>query len=280
MTDRTSTEVAAPTGQREISLSPLTVLPCSPLEQIEAAVRAGFRTIGLRLVPVMDSDIAVLEDPSLMRAISDRITATGLAVLDVEVVRVGPGTDVAGLEPLLEFAGTLGARWLAVTSERRDEYRAEDENLIIQKLDALATAAERHGVGVMIEFMAFRGIATLGDAARVVTAVARPNVRICLDVLHLFRSGGSVDALRALDPKLIACAQLNDAPRTPPADLAREARFDRLLPGHGELPLRQLIASLPQDLPLAIEVPSAEQNGVSPADRALAAYNATLPLLH
>jgi sugar phosphate isomerase/epimerase len=269
-----------PAAQREISLSPLTVLPCTPLEQIEAAVEAGFRTVGLRLVPVMDSDIAVLEDPSLMRAISDRITATGLAVLDVEVTRIGPGTDVADLEPLLEFAGSLGARWLAVTSERRGEYRAEDENLIIKKLEALATAAERHGVGVMLEFMAFRGIATLGDAVRVVTAVARPNVRICLDVLHLFRSGGSVDALRALDPELIACAQLNDAPLTAPADLAREARFDRLLPGHGELPLRELVASLPQNMPLAIEVPSAAQSGVSPADRALAAYKSALALLH
>ena len=241
---------------REVSLSPLTVLPSGPLEQIDAAVAAGFQTVGLRLLPVMTTDVAIMEDPALMRAIAQRIGETGLSVLDVEVVRVNPRLDVSGVLPVLEFGAELRARWLAVTADRLDDYRPEEEPALTRKLTELADAASIRGMGVMLEFMVFRGVATLEDAVRIVSAVDRPNMRICLDVLHLFRSGGGVESLREVDPSLLACIQLNDAPAIPPDDVQREARYDRLLPGRGQLPLRELLDTLPTDIPLAIEVPS------------------------
>jgi len=241
---------------REISLSPLTVLPCGPLEQIDAAVAAGFQTVGLRLLPVMTTDVAIMEDPALMRAIAERISQTGLSVLDVEVVRVNPRLDVSEVLPVLDFAAELGARWLAVTADRSVDYRSADEPALVRKLAELADAANERGLGVMLEFMVFRGVATLEDAVRVVTAVDRPNMRICLDVLHLFRSGGDLQLLRRLDPSLLACVQLNDAPASAPDDVQREARYDRLLPGRGEFPLRDLLDALPAEIPLAIEVPA------------------------
>jgi len=232
------------------------VLPCGPLEQIDAAVAAGFQTVGLRLLPVMTTDVAIMEDPALMRAIAERIGQTGLSVLDVEVVRVNPSLDVSGVLPVLDFASELGARWLAVTADRSDDYRPAEEPALVRKLAETADAAAERGLGVMLEFMVFRGVATLEDAVRIVSAVDRPNMRICLDVLHLFRSGGGVDSLRKLDSSLLACVQLNDAPIAPPDDVQREARYDRLLPGRGELPLRELLDALPAEIPLAIEVPA------------------------
>src|SRR5690348_8931227 len=71
-----------------LSLSPLTVLPCSPVEQIEAAARAGFHAVGPRVAPAMPTDIEVVSDGSLQRQIRRRIRTTGLQVLDIEVVRL------------------------------------------------------------------------------------------------------------------------------------------------------------------------------------------------
>src|SRR3954452_9568468 len=109
-----------------LSLSPLTVLPCSPVEQIEAAAHAGFDAVGLRVVPAMPTDIDVMTDASLQRQIRGRIRTTGLQVLDIEVVRLRPDLDTAALEPVLEFAGSLGATWLATTSGTQDEHAAGD----------------------------------------------------------------------------------------------------------------------------------------------------------
>ena len=73
-----------------LSLAPLTVLPASPLEQIDAAQAAGFDAVGLRLQPVMPTDIDIMGNADLRRDIERRLAATGLKVLDIEVFRVGP----------------------------------------------------------------------------------------------------------------------------------------------------------------------------------------------
>ncbi len=264
---------------REVSLSPLTVLPCTPLELIDAAAAAGFRTVGLRLLPTLPTDVAVLEDPLLMRDILRRLRETRLSVLDVEVVRVSPSLDVDTVLPVLDYAAELGARWLAVTAEPRHDYQAETEHLVVTKLREVADAAAQRGLGVMLEFMVFRGVATLDDAERVVTAVDRANMRICLDVLHLFRSGGNVESVRNLDPKLLACVQLNDAPLVPTDNVQREARYNRRLPGQGGLPLREVLAALPVDVPLAVEVPAEAAALLTPDQRAHAAMDSLRSVL-
>ncbi len=74
--------------------------------------------------------------------------------------------------------------------------------------------------------------------------------------MHFFRWGGTVADLDALDPKLIGYAHLCDTRHSPtaPTDM-EEAMFERLLPGEGELPLREWKAALPGDCPLSLEVP-------------------------
>jgi hypothetical protein len=48
-----------------------------------------------------------------------------------------------------------------------------------------------------------------------------------------------------------------------------EAMFERMVPGEGELPLRELLSALPKDIVIELEVPrrSLALAGVSPADR-------------
>lgn len=264
---------------RTLSLSPLTVLPCSPLEQVDAAVDAGFDAIGLRLFPVMATDIDVMSDMKIQRAIERRIAATKLQVLDIEVVRITPQMNVAAIAPALEFAGGLGARWLAVTSAAVYDYRPEEEPVVVRRLGELCEVASRYSMGVMLEFMAFRGIGTLEAAARVVAAVRHANLGITLDALHFYRSGGTARALACVDPPRLACVQLCDAPRTAPLNLPSEARYGRLYPGEGELPLKDLVSALPRDLPVSVEVPSRSRAHLSASERASESARWTRQLL-
>jgi len=264
-----------------LSLSPLTVLPCSPLELIDAAEAAEFDAVGLRLVPVLPTDVDVMADAVLRRAIERRLSATTLRVLDIEVIRIGPDTDIAALVPLLQYAGELGARNLAVTSLAGAEYEPVDEPRMVRKLAELGEAAARRGIQPMIEFMVFRGIATLDDAIRVIARAGHQNLGICVDALHLQRSGGTPESISRIPPQLISCVQLCDAPASAPApqDIPREARYDRLYPGEGALPLRELLAVVPPDIPLSVEVPCAAQSGLSVTERADKAARCTRELI-
>jgi sugar phosphate isomerase/epimerase len=196
------------------------------------------------------------------------LRGSGLEVFDVEVVRVTSGTVVADVLPALEFAGTLGARRLAVTSGTPAEHRAEDEADFLGRLEELCIAAEPYGVGIMLEFIPYRAISSLGEALEVVRKVGHPGLGVTLDALHFHRSGGEAGQIHLAEPELLACAQLCDAPAVAPADLPLEARYGRLFPGEGGLPLEEFVASLPTGLPVCVEVPARNHGGMSILDRA------------
>src|SRR5207249_1674731 len=108
---------------------------------------------------------------------------------------------------------------------------------------------------------------TLADAVRVVDRAGRPEGAVLVDALHLQRSGGTPADVAALAPQRLPYCQLCDAPAEPvwsggaqvlteaPADALAvaltEARTGRLMPGDGELPLRDLVDALPPDAALA-----------------------------
>ena len=255
---------------RMLSLCPLSVLPCSPLEQIDAAHVAGFDAIGLRLWPTLATDIDIMGDASLRRAIQQRLRNTGVRILEVDVVRIGPDTDVTAFEPVLEYAGTLGARSVSVTGRRREECQDGDEEPTLENLKKLCELASGFSITPMIEFMAYRGFGSLEEAVRAIELVDHPSLGVCVDVLHLVRSGGSAPSLRAVDPRLIGCIQLCDAPAASPepAQIPKEARFGRLYPGEGDLPLVELLTALPADTPVGIEAPSQLRSGLTVYERA------------
>jgi sugar phosphate isomerase/epimerase len=75
-------------------------------------------------------------------------------------------------------------------------------------------------------------------------------------------------------------AQLCDAPRERPSDLkeiTRQARSDRLFPGQGGLDLKGLLAALPNDIALSLEIPVAR--AMAPLERARRALKATEAIL-
>jgi sugar phosphate isomerase/epimerase len=251
-----------------LSLSPLTLLPCSPLEMIDVALDAGFDAIGIRLFPVLSTDIDVMADRALQKTILQRLSTIDLKVLDVDVVRISPNTDVSALEPALAYACDLGARYITLTATLRSEWKPDEEKDAVRKLRHLCEIAARYDVQPAIEFMVFRGIGTLEHALEIVRLVDHPNLRICLDALHFQRSGGTLEMLKTIDPSLFSCFQICDAPTDVPADVAKEARFGRLYPGEGGLPLPELLAILPADLPVAVEAPALSHAKRSLRDRA------------
>jgi sugar phosphate isomerase/epimerase len=123
---------------------------------------------------------------------------------------------------------------------------------------------------VVLEMCPVLTVSNLDTAMAAIEHVGRPNFRLLVDTMHLVRSGSGAADLAALDPALIGYVQLCDAPLEPSvSNYGEESLFERMVPGEGELPLRDILAVLPPDCVLGLEVPmrAAAEAGVSPRDR-------------
>lgn len=259
---------------RPLTLAPLGFLELDPPALLVAAGAAGFTSVGLRVAPAVPGGVHY-PLPAGSRALAEtlaRMEETGLSVLQVELVELARGTNVEAVRPLLETAAAIGASRVVATGD-------DEDAVVAERLGELAVLAAEHGLAVDLEFMRFRALGSLPQALGVVEASGQDNVAVVVDALHLARSGGTPADVGAADPGRLAVLQLSDAPALAPADLAVEAREDRLLPGEGALPLRELVAALPAHGMLAVEVPTRSGAALPPERRAQAGAAAVRTLL-
>jgi sugar phosphate isomerase/epimerase len=234
-------------------LAPLGFLDLPPPQLIALAAEAGFASVNLRTAPAVPGGAAfpMRAGDDLVRACRRRLADTGISVRTIEQVGLGRTTNVASLRHLLEAGAELGASRVLCSGDD------PDLSLLADRFAEVCRLAGQFGMAVDLEFMPFRALKTLTDAAAVVAASGAENGWVCLDALHLFRSGGSIASLSAVDPARLGPLQLCDAPREAPDanGLAEEARQRRLLPGRGELALAELVAAYPDGRPIDAEIP-------------------------
>ncbi len=270
-------EPAGPTangnGRRRLSLSAGTVVDASPEGALRAAAAAAFDGFGIRWNPALTPAAGL---PALRR----RIEASGVSLVDLEVVRLGPAVPLSDHRPWVDTAIELGAQFLLVVSHHADPGRTRDE------LAALARWCAADDVSVALEFMRFTAVPTFRAASAAVRAVDAPNLSVLVDALHLIRGGETAADLHVPDAGPIGYIQLCDAPLALPpgaADdlevLAHEARHCRLFPGDGELPLADLVRATPMNRTCAVEVQSDRWREVDVMERAQQAMDSARRLL-
>ncbi len=258
-------------SSRVLALAHLTVIELGPEELVDAAAEAGFDGVTLRLVARTPGEAAapLVNDARRRAAVIRRLRDRGLVVLDVEAFHLTGTTDLDAASPLLEAAAELGARHLLVVGDE------PDHTALAAALRGLCERCAPLGLRAALEFIPFTATASLADAVAVVRAADHPAACVLVDPLHLRRSGGApadVAAIAATEPGLFPYSQWCDAAaEAPPGGdrgLYREAVGARLLPGDGELPLRDLLVALPAGIPLAVEAPTAALAADGAVDRA------------
>ena len=256
---------------RRIGLAALTVLELPHEEQISVAAQAGYSHVGLRLVPVAGQPYNHRFD---VVQVEKRLADTGVDVLDVEVFRLTPQTNIKEFEAVMATAQRLGATELLVHGADSDEAR------LIESFGRLCDLAAGYGLSANLEPMPWVDVSNLAKAMRILDGAARANGGLLVDAIHFFRAGDSPQALAKLPRKFLRYMQLCDARPERPADMQeiiRQARSDRLFPGEGGLDLKGLLGALPAGIPISLEIPVAKKiEPLERARRALAATNAIL----
>ena len=242
--------------KRPLSVAHLTAIDLPPPAFIEAAARAGFDGVGLRVLRVTDTSpgYPLQNDPAMLRATKQALQMTGLRVMDIEFLRITPETRAEDFDRALDAGAELGARHVITAPYDDDLSRLSDT------LAQLALRATERGISPVLEFFPWTSVPDLTTAQSVVER-AGDTVGILVDALHFNRSNSSLNDLAAIAPHRLPFAHLCDAqvqPQYSVDQLLNTARAERLPPGEGQIDLSAFIAALPVGTPLTAEVPMAE----------------------
>ncbi|MGY4494140.1 sugar phosphate isomerase/epimerase [Pseudomonas sp. TE3610] len=255
-----------------LGVAHLTALQLAPADLVRQAAGAGFSAVGLRLHPAMAGGVCYPLDAVARRNLKALLDGEGMGVSDIEFVELTPQVHIDALVPLLEAGADLGASSLTVSGDDTQFSRLTDHYAHLCEL------AVDFGLRVDLEFMRWRAVGNLAQARQIVEGAGQGNGGILLDALHLFRSGGTVAMLADIEPRWLRAVQLCDAPLlAPPEELIiSEAREGRLPPGQGQLPLGELLAALPRDVQVSVEMPYGALGSV---ERLALAYQTSIALL-
>ena len=140
--------------------------------------------------------------------------------------------------------------------------------------------AAAHGVRVALEaFSQAEQFRTLGHVREILSRAGHPACGLLVDAYHLVRSGDGLRAVQDLRPEEIFYVQYSDAPRSG-SEPGKTA--DRLVPGRGAVPFRelfQLLAEKGYDGYLSYEAPNPATWARDPEEVAREAAAATRELL-
>jgi sugar phosphate isomerase/epimerase len=260
---------------RVLGLGHLTALELPPPALVAEAARAGFASVGLRVVPATVGGPAypTRVGTEAHRALKQILTAEGVRVGDIEFIQLTPEIDVQAFAAQFEAAADLGAISVTVSGDDHDHAR------LTAHFAELCDLAQPFGLRVDLEFMRWRAIGALPQALSIVRRAGKSNGAVLVDALHLTRSGGKAGDLIAIPDEWLRAAQICDAGAVAPATEATiiaEAREGRLPPGEGSLPLGDLLEALPADASLSVEMP---MPALQTRARIAAAHDATRRLL-
>lgn len=251
-----------------LAIEHICALGMPPADFVRLVAELGVRKVGLAPAPITDNPHGfpawdLRQDPALLRDTASALSDNGVSLSVGEGYLVLPGVEIAATAaPTLDVHSALGATRINCVMIEQDRSRALD-----QFAQLAAMAAER-GMELTLEFMPMMWPMALAEAAELVRASGAGNTRLMVDAMHLYRSGGSADDVRALGD-LVGYAQVCDVPMpAQTADYGEEARNDRLCPGDGDLPLAAFVAALPAGIPIGLEVPmvSRARAGMTVAD--------------
>lgn len=246
-----------------LSLAAGTLPEFLPDQIAHAAGQAGFSHVGFTIEPDK-------WNAERAKATKAALKQYDLSVLDVEVIWIPEGAVLTADHRLIIDAGAeLGAPNILVVSAEPDRDRTAEA------LHQLCEWAAPGQMRVSLEFLMITAVQSLDAAVDIVTRCDHPAAAILIDTLHFQRAGHVPHDLSKIDSKLLSYSQVCDG------NLNCLANFDSFLedaidlrsaPGEGELPLAEMLAALPAEIPLSLEIRSkaCRDRYPDPAERAKA----------
>ena len=236
---------------RPISLAALTVLDVSPANQVLCAAKAGYSHVGIRLYPATPTETQwdMIGDTPMIREVEANLKATGVKVLDIEILRIKPDTRAINWKPFFETGARLGAPQVLCAGNDPDLNRLTDN------FAELCEIAHPFGLNLSIEPMPWCNVSTVKQMNTILRKINRPNAGCLVDPIHFYRADNDYKDIDALPEGALKYCQMCDITAEKPDTMdgiLYQARNFRLSPGTGAADLPRLLKHLP-NLPISIE---------------------------
>lgn len=225
-------------------------------ELVAIAAKAGYQAIE----PWVSELDAYVKGGGSLKDLGKRITDAGLVVPDAigfaEWLVEDPDRRKKGLEQAkrdMDMVRQIGGQRLAAppVGATGGASRRDDPKFSQPVIDLLA-AADRYrallelgrsmGVTPVVEVWGFsKTLKRLGEVMLVATECGSPEGCVLPDVYHLYKGGSDFAGLHLLGPTAIGIFHVNDYPKI---DRDKIVDADRVYPGDGVAPLKEVFATL------------------------------------
>lgn len=216
------------------------------VEVIDIAARAGYQGIE----PWVDELDRYVEAGGTLKELDQRLKDHGLKVTGAIAFFAWMIDDQAERRRAFDEArrrmeqlAQIGATHVAAPPA--GDVGNVDLLAVAERYRELLEMARPFGVTPAVEIWGgAANVSHLGQAVLIAIESHHPKACILPDVFHLHRGGSDLADVAKLNPKLLAGFHLNDYPADPPREKLTDK--DRVFPGDGIAPLRQLIRNLRQ----------------------------------
>ncbi|WP_334184373.1 sugar phosphate isomerase/epimerase family protein [Novosphingobium sp.] len=230
-----------------------TVAGMGPVEHVRLAAQMECKAVSLGLEqpagqPEGYAPWSLRDDAALRREVRAALTDGGL--------RIGLGEGINGSATLapedhaadMDIFAELGTRRIGARDNGLEREQAFDY------MARLAEMARARDMDFAFEFSPIMTVRNLAEALALVAHIGGDRVSVTVDALHFFRSGGAARQLAELDAALIGHVRLCDALLKEAAVRGDEPGSGRLIPGEGDLPLREFVDALPRGKTLGLDM--------------------------
>jgi hypothetical protein len=166
-----------------------TVFGMPPIEHIMLAsdLECGHISTGLGPVPWKLQRFpqwSLRDNSALRREMTALMRDRGVVFAQGDGCIIRSEFEVRNYASDLDLFAELGALQISTVAMEPDASRAQAQ------LALLAEMADQRGMGLTLEFAPPHSINTFEKALSAIRIIAKPNVRLTIDAMHFFRSGG------------------------------------------------------------------------------------------
>jgi 2-keto-myo-inositol isomerase len=218
----------------------------SIVEEVAVAARAGYQAIE----PWINELERYVRGGGSLRDLGRRIADAGLRVEDAigfsEWIVDDDARRRRGLEDArraMDMVLQLGCHRIAAPPAGATNQADLSLAHATERYRALLDIGEQIGVIPQLEVWGFsRCLHRLGDCAQIAVECGHPQAAILADVYHLHKGGSGFSGVRLFSGAALQIFHMNDYPAEPARAAITDA--DRVYPGDGVAPLRELVRDL------------------------------------
>src|SRR5581483_7038840 len=153
--------------------------------------------------------VRIIGEPETIRSIRQQARDAGVRISNVQAYQFFPDTRWEDVQAVIATAHELGAPMILAYSFDPDQAR------FLDIFARYCEEARKAGIRIAIEFLPYSQIRNLPGALDVIDRSGASNAGVCIDALHLHRSGGSVGDVAHVSAERLALVQVCDAPLEP-----------------------------------------------------------------